>query len=184
MQQERYAQKIPEALLRGYNLQLQRVLAGERGYAVRIVLALELILHRQGHNTHQSRQQNPRHNRTLLTNIIDIMQETLQSPSCTSHYTRKTGNYKMTMQGIMKKCFFSVLAFWLADGRLEQADCSLQGGGLQVAGGDGGCGRQGMPGWIIQVGSKKGGTKPPDPHALDLRRGEWYRRGGNTQEKK
>ena len=139
---------------RGNTSKLQRILAGERGYAVCIVLAFELILHRQGHNTHQSRQQNPRHNRTLLTNIVDIMQETLQSPSCTSHYTRKTGNYKMTMQGIMKKCFFFVLAFQAYETPCGRQSCSLWQGRLQVALQDGGCGRQGMPGVIIQVGGR------------------------------
>ena len=146
------AQKIPQAMPRGNTSKLQRVLAGQHGDAVRIILAPQLILHRQRHNTHQSCQQNPRHNRTLLTNKVDIMQETLQSSSCTSHYTLRNGKIKMTMQGIMKKCFFSVLAFSCADPLLQRLDCSLRGRGLQVAGRDGRCGRQGMPGVIIQVG--------------------------------
>ena len=107
------AQKFPRSNASGENTSiiLQRVLACQRGDAVRIILAPELIPHRQNNNTHQSRQQNPRHNCTLLTNKVDIMQENLQSSSCTSHYTHANGKIKMTMQGIMKKCFFSVLAF-------------------------------------------------------------------------
>ena len=112
------------------------------------------------------------------------LQEVLQIISLNIYYTQLSGKIKMTMQEIMKKCFFFVLAFCLAGSLFFVLTCSLQGRGMQALVGDGGCGRQIMPGWIIQVGSKKGGTKPPDPHALDLRRGEWYRRGGNTQEKK
>ena len=146
-------QKSPEAMASGgIQVQLQRIFARKRGDAVRIVLAPELILHRKRHNTHQSRQQNPRHNRTLLTNMVDIMQETLQGSSCTSHYTLKTGNYKMTMQGFLKKCFFSVLAILSAEAPVRRANCILRSRGMQVAVEDGGCGRQGMPGWIIQVG--------------------------------
>ena len=112
------------------------------------------------------------------------LQEVLQIISFNIYYTQLNGKIKMTMQEIMKKCFFFVLAFCLVGSLFFVPSCSLQGKGMQGQCRDGGCGRRTMPGWIIQVGSKKGGTKPPDPHALDLRRGEWYRRGGNTQEKK
>ena len=98
------------------------------------------------------------------------LQDVLQIVSFNIYYTQLNGKIKMTMQEIMKKCFFSVLAFLPAEHWRKRADCILRGRGLQGQYRDGGCGRQSLPGWIIQVGSKKGGTKPPDPHALDLRK--------------
>ena len=103
-------QKSPEALLRRIQVPLCQILANQRGHAVCIVLALKLIPNRKRHNTHQSRQQKPRHLHALLTNMADIMQDALQSSSLDSYYTQEIGKIKMTMQDFMKKCFFSVLA--------------------------------------------------------------------------
>ena len=102
-----------------------------------ILLATELILHGKRHNTHQSSQQNPRHDHNLLTISIHIMQESLQTTSCNSHYTLNLGNYKMTMQGFLKKCFFSVLAILPVEAPVRRANWRLQGRRLQTPWWDG-----------------------------------------------
>lgn len=98
--------------LRAYNLQLQRVLAGQLIHEVQILFAVELILHGQHDNTHQRSQQNPHHNCYYLPTIMAyIVQENLQNASFDSYYTHPNQKIKMTMQEIMKKCFSAVLAF-------------------------------------------------------------------------
>ncbi len=67
------------------------------------MLPLELFLHGQGYHANQSCQQNPHHIHTLPTVLVIIMQETLQSSSCTTHYIHVNGKIKMTMQEFMKK---------------------------------------------------------------------------------
>ena len=135
--------------------QLCQIFANQRRHAVRIMLTLELIPNGNCHNTHQSRQQNPHHNRILLTYMVYNMQENLQSSSCILIIRGIAGKIKKTMQDFMKKCFFSVLAILCWRRREKTRSCSLQGRGLQGAGTDGGCGRRNMPETIIQVEGRR-----------------------------
>ena len=93
------------ALLRAVMLALHRILTGQHGHGVSIVLTPELLLHGQGHYANQGCQQNLHHIHTLLTVLVIIMQETLQSSSCITHYIHLDGKIKITMQDFMKKCF-------------------------------------------------------------------------------
>ena len=79
------------------------------------------------------------------------LQDALQIISFNIYYTQLNGKIKMTMQEIMKKCFFFVLAFCLAGSLFFVPTCSLQGRGMQGAAGDGGCGWEGVPKGIRQV---------------------------------
>ena len=135
----------------GIHSKLQGIFAGQRGQAVRVVLAPELFLHRQGHHTKQSRQQNPHHITYPPDHLVHIVQETLQTSSFTIYYILVFWKNKMTMQEIMKKCFSSVLAFRLQKKPMKQSNCILGQAKLQSAAADGGSGRRSMPRGIIQV---------------------------------
>ena len=99
-------QKSPGDLLRRIQVQLQGVFTGQHGHAVCVVLALELISNRKRHNTHQSCQQNPRHCHALLTNMADIMQETLQSSFLDSYYTHENREKQDDNAGFHEEMFF------------------------------------------------------------------------------
>ena len=133
---------------------LQGVLLGEHGHIICVPFAVELIMYRQNDSTHQSSQQNPRHGSFLPTNALSL-QETLHIVSFDSYYTQNCWKNKMTMKEIMKKCFFSVLAFRGAAKAVMPSACKVQGGGLHAVCRDGRCGWLYVPGWIIQVAAKK-----------------------------
>ena len=89
-------------MLRGIQVELQGVLAGQNVQAGCIPLTVELITHGKNNNTYQGSQQHPRHIPFLLTRSVHKMQGILQIFSFNSYYTHYEKKNKMTMRDFMK----------------------------------------------------------------------------------